>query len=348
MSNCRLTKMEISDLCQELAYLLHAGGSSADTLALLAEQEPREDLSKLLRDMANQIDDGESLDGVFRKSGCFPNYMCALLSVGVRTGRTEDTLNALARYYEGRAELDRQIRSALLYPSILLLIMLVVVVVLLVEVLPIFNSVYAELGGSLTGVAGGLLALGKSLGKIMPLLCVLLGAAVLFLAFFALSPSFRDRALNVWRKKWGNRGVSAKLNTARLAQSMAMCLSSGLPLDEALTLSADLLDDIPAASEQCKACIRKLEDGEKLTAAMGETGLLPPPQCRLLELGMKSGSDDIVMQQISERLSDEAEIALQEKVGQVEPSLVLITSVLLGLILLSVMLPLMNIMSAIG
>ena len=347
-TTCKLTKMEISDLCQELAFLLHAGGSSADTLALLADQEPREDLKKLLRQMANQIDDGESLESVFRNAGCFPNYMCALLAVGVRTGRTEDTLTALARYYEGRADLDRQIRSALLYPSILLMIMLVVVVVLLVQVLPIFDSVYAELGGSLTGLAGGLLSLGKSLDKAMPVLCVLLGVAVVGLGLFAVSAEFRDKMLGIWRAKWGNRGVSAKLNVARLAQSLSMCLSSGLPLDEALTLSADLVEDIPDASARCKECVRRLADGEKMTVAMGETGLLPPPQCRLLDLGMKSGSDDVVMQQIAERLSTEAEIALQEKVGQVEPTLVLVTSVLLGVILLSVMLPLMHIMSAIG
>lgn len=348
MSNCRLTKTETGDFCRELAYLLHAGGSSADTLALLAEQEPREDLKKLLRGMAERIDNGESLDAVFRSAGCFPHYMCALLTVGVRTGRTEDTLNALSRYYEDRAELDRQIRSALLYPSVLLLIMLVVAVVLLVQVLPIFDSVYAQLGGSLTGIAGGLLSLGRSLGRIMPLLCVLLGAAVVLLALFALSSGFREYALDLWRRKRGGRGISAKLNAARLAQSMSMCLSSGLPLDEALTLSADLLDDIPAAVRQCRECIGRLERGEKLTDAMGQTGLLPPPQCRLLELGIRSGSDDAVMRQISDRLSAEAEIALQEKVGRVEPSLVLIASVLMGVILLSVMLPLMHIMSAIG
>ncbi|MDO4516178.1 MAG: type II secretion system F family protein, partial [Bacillota bacterium] len=75
---------------------------------------------------------------------------------------------------------------------------------------------------------------------------------------------------------------------------------------------------------------------------------LPPAQCRLLELGMQSGSDDVVMNLISQRLDTEAETALQDAVGRVEPALVLVTSVLLGLILLSVMLPLMHILSTIG
>lgn len=348
MKPCRLTKMEMSDVCQELAFLLHAGSGSADALTLLAQQTQRDDLRQTLFTMAGQIDDGETMGQVFRNAGCFPHYLCALLDVGECTGRTEDTFRALARYYEAQAALEHQINSALLYPSILLVIMLVVVGVLLVEVLPIFDSVYAELGGSLTGVAGGLLSLGKRIDSILPLLLVLLVAVVLALALFALSIPFRERVLSLWRSVFGNRGVSAKLNRARMAQSLAMCLSSGLSLDEALNLSSDLLSDIPSAAKQCRECSTRLAEGEPLTPTMRDTGLLPPAQCRLLELGMQSGSDDVVMNLISQRLDTEAETALQDAVGRVEPALVLVTSVLLGLILLSVMLPLIHILSTIG
>ena len=81
---------------------------------------------------------------------------------------------------------------------------------------------------------------------------------------------------------------------------------------------------------------------------MGDTGLLPAAACRLLTLGMRGGSGDEVMEEIARRLSDEAQLALESKVGKVEPALVLVTSVLVGAILLAVMLPLMNIMTTIG
>lgn len=348
MKTCKLTELELSDLCRELSYLLQAGGNSADTLSLLAEGEPRAALRAVLQEMSRQLDAGASLDQAFRDAGCFPDYLCAMLTVGVRTGRTEDTLRALADYYENRAALERQVRSSLLYPAILLVIMLAVVVILLVKVLPIFDAVYAELGGSLSGVAGGLLSLGRWLDQAMPVLCALLALVVLALVLFAAVPQVRDKVLHWWRGHFGNRGVARKLNTARLAQALSMCLSSGVPMDEALQLSAGLLRDVPEAEANCRDCAQKLADGVAMADALFTSGLFPGAQCRLLELGVKSGSDDVVMRQIADRLGQEAEEALEEKLGRVEPTLVLVTSLLLGLILLSVMLPLMHIMSAIG
>ena len=81
---------------------------------------------------------------------------------------------------------------------------------------------------------------------------------------------------------------------------------------------------------------------------MAETELLPRAECRLLELGLRSGSGDTTMETITRRLTEESEAALEDKVAQVEPALVVVTSVLVGLILLSVMLPLLHIMTAIG
>ena len=90
----------------------------------------------------------------------------------------EESLTALADYYDERCRMERRLRSAVLYPAVILLLMLVVMVVLLTKVLPVFNDVYASLGGRLTGVAGGLLALGQALDAALPWLCGLLVLAV--------------------------------------------------------------------------------------------------------------------------------------------------------------------------
>ena len=222
------------------------------------------------------------------------------------------------------------------------------IVVLLTQVLPVFDEVYAGLGGSLTGVAGGLLSLGRALDAAMPFLCVLLGLGIAALCLFAASYSFREWVLSLWRKLRGDKGMSRKLNTARFAQAFSMGLKSGLPLEDALDLSASLLESAPAAKARCLDCQTRLEKGAPLVKAMGESGVLPRSDCRLLELGMKSGAGDSTMGQISSRLSEESEAALEEKIGQVEPTLVVTASILIGLILLSVMLPLMHIMTAIG
>lgn len=348
MKQRQLTNYEISTLCLELSLLLHAGVSIGDSLAMAAEGEVSPACSKALKEMANQVDDGSPLSAAVKDSGLFPAYVHNLLDAGEQSGRTEEALSSLAHYYEDQARLDQHLRSALLSPAILLLVMLAVIVILLVKVLPIFDQVYADLGGQLTGVAGGLLAFGQVLDGLMPVLCILLGGAVLFLTFFSSSAAFRTKVLGMWQKVWGDKGVSRKIYNARFAQSLAMGMQSGLPLEEAASLAANMVSHIPAAHARCLKCLEMLQDGESLPKAMEKTGVLPQSQCRLLELGLRSGAGDQVMEEIARRLSEESETALTSRIQQIEPALVVITSFLVGLILFSVMLPLMNIMSAIG
>jgi len=348
MKNERLSSQALSALCLELALLLHAGVGMGDGLSLMAQEEAEPSTKALLDDMAGWVDEGVTLAAACRATGRFPDYVCGLVEVGERSGRTEEALRALARYYEDRVRMDRHLRSALLYPAVLLLTMLAVIVVLLVKVLPLFNEIYADLGGRLTGAAGGLLVLGRMLDRAMPLRCALRGAAGIGLVLFAVSLPFRDRVLSLWRSRWGDRGVSRKLSTARFAQALSMGLTSGLPLEEALSLSAALLDKVPAAEARCQTCLTLLEEGISFAQAVRRSDVLPSAQCRLLDLGLRGGSGDETMERIARQLSEDGEAALAEKVGQVEPTLVVITSVLVGLILLSVMLPLMHIMAAIG
>ena len=340
-----ITNTELSGLTMELYLLLHAGVGVGDALALLEQEETYKDL---LAGMSQQADSGAPLSACLRESGRFPAYFCGLIEVGEGTGRTEEALSALSRYYEQRARLDRQVRSALLYPAVMLVLMLLVIGVLLVKVLPIFNDVYISLGSRLTGVAGGLLALGRWLDSAMPVLWALLAAVVALCAAFALADGFRDKLLGVWRRRQGDRGVSRRINNARLTQALSMGMASGLPLEKALELSASLLSDNPAAQARCRSCCEQLDQGVSLAQAMRASALLPASACRLLELGQRSGSADMAMEKIARDLADDSDAAIEELVSRVEPALVLVCSVLVGLILLSVMLPLMHIMSAIG
>ena len=101
-------------------------------------------------------------------------------------------------------------------------------------------------------MAGGLLTLGRALDTAMPALCAVLAVVVLFLGAFSLSGGFRERLLAFWRRHFGDRGVSRRLNDARFARAMAMGLQSGLPMEEALELAAGLLSQTPAAAERCR------------------------------------------------------------------------------------------------
>ena len=182
----------------------------------------------------------------------------------------------------------------------------------------------------------------------MPVLCALLTLVLLLLAAFSLNDAFRARVLALWRRRWGDRGILRKLNDAHFAQALSLGLRSGLPMEEAVDLGTNLLGEVPSAADRCRRCRELLSQGANLADALRDTGTLPAASCRLLALGLRSGSGDTVMEEISRRLSEEADAALEHRVAQVEPALVLVTSLLVGAILLAVMLPLMHIMTAIG
>lgn len=348
MKQVRLTNEDIGSLCMGLAYLIHSGLGTGDALALMAEDESSPGFRELLSQMKDRADEGQPLAAVFREAGCFPTYVCTLLEVGERVGKLEEALNALAGYYSGRARMNRRLRAALLYPALLLVVLLAVIVVLLVWVLPVFNDVYAQLGSGLSGLAGSLLGIGIAMKNAMPVLCVLLLVAAVLVLLLSASAPIRKKCMDFWRRHMGDKGVSRAIYTARFAQALAMGMSSGLPQDQAVELAAVLSEGAPAFRRSCEECLSRMEQGESLAQALKSARLLPRTECRLLDAGVRSGCAEKVMEQTAQRLLEDSEAQIEALVGRIEPALVVICCVMVGVILLSVMLPLMHIMTTIG
>ena len=342
-----LSDPEVSHFCSSLAVLLHAGVSTADSLFLLAQEESGSK-EQLLTHMGRQLDTGAALSDTMQKTEEFPQYVSAMVRIGERTGRLEETLESLAGFCEERSRVKKFLRSALAYPALILVLVLVVVAVLLMEVLPVFDSVYASLGSRLTGMAAGLLYFGQGLKQVLPVLWGLLAAAVLAAFLIACLPALKKRVQSGFQRCFGDRGIMRKFSNARFARGLAMGLGSGLPLDEALVLASDLLSETPGAAERSRLCRQLLEEGKSLPEAMEETGLLTASASRMLAVGIRGGNSDRVMTGIADKMQEEAAEAVERLVSRVEPAMVLLTSALVGVVLLSVMLPLMNIMSAIG
>lgn len=338
----QLSHRQVAYLCRGLALQLHAGISLADGVFLLAEEETR--FREEYRALGRKLDAGESLSTAMNQSGIFPGYVCHMAEVGSRTGRLEETLDSLAEHYETRYETGRAIRSALSYPAMVLVLMLIVVAVLLTKVLPVFDQVYASLGTHLTGFSAWLLYLGQSLDASWPVVIALLAVLAGLVVLYAKWDTLRKR-INSW---FGDKGIGKYFHDAYFAQAMAMGLASGLPVEAALELAGELLADIPSARARHRLCTARLEEGKSLPEAMEDAELLSPAESRLLAVGLRGGNGDAVLAEIARRLSRQAWEKLEDAVRRIEPMLVLVSSALVGMILLSVMLPLMDIMSTIG
>lgn len=347
MKHTALDQKQTYQLCRGLALYLHAGMGAAEGLHLLSQEVPPP-LDGLYAGLAQKLDEGAPLSLALEQSGAFPHSLCAMVQVGEQTGRMEEALKALADYYDLLARSRSLLAQALLYPLLIALLMLAVLAVLLTKVLPVFDSVYAAMGGGLTGVAGGLLTLGSWLTAAAPVLLVLLGLLTAGVLALCLVPALQQKAEALWRTRRGDRGAARRFNDARFARALAMGLYAGLPPQEAARLAAGLLEDVPDAGLRANRCLALLEQGEDLPRALEDSGLLPPGQCRLLSLGLRAGSGDEVMEDIARRAMDEAVQALERTTARVEPTLVLGASAVVGLILLSVMLPLMDILQLLG
>jgi len=348
MKTITLTYNELSALCLELALFLHAGADFGGALSLLAEETDAPQVKARIADMAAEVDEGTPLSDAMEHSGLFPWDVWAMVRVGERTGRTEETLHSLSRYYTRRDAADQQIRSALLYPSLLMLVMLAVIVILLAKVLPIFREVYASLGAEMTGLAGTFLQFGLVLDALLPLLCLLAGIISCALAAFAVLPSLRRKCISAWNRRFGGKGLSARTASARFAQAFSLGIASGLTAEEAVEISADLLSDQPAAQKRCQDCLSRLAEGMNVADALRQSGLFPAAECRLLQLGIQSGNSALAAAELATRLENAAEYALEQRISRIEPLMVGISSLLIGIILLTVMLPLTRIMTAIG
>lgn len=348
MAGRRLSNEYVSSFCLEMSLLMHAGIGTEDGLYLLMEDETDKGNQQMLREMADMVADGHPFSAAIRESRRFPKYVSDMIETGEQSGRQEQSFQSLSDYYDRQNQLANQVRSALLYPSILLVLMLVILVVLLVKVLPVFNQVYEQLGGTLGGTAKMLLTVGQVLGRCMPVLCVVLGVIVIAGAVLIGNSTLRTTVVSAYKKVFGDFGITRQLGEAQFAAAMSMGMLSGLNTEEAFRTAMLFQNSTKKTKKRYEKCLEMLEMGEPLAECFKQNRILDAVYCRILELGAKSGTSDTAMEEIARRMDDNVQMAIERKVGRIEPTIVIITSVLVGVVLVAVMLPLINIMSSIG
>lgn len=348
MKNMKLSNDYLSAFCLQISLLLHAGISIGDGLHMLSEDEEDRDTQRMLQSMVEQVDNGMQISEVMEQSGYFPDYVVYMTQTGEETGRTEEAFRALANYYEEQRQLSERIQSALLYPVILLVLMLLIIGVLIIRVLPIFNTVYQQLGGSMTGIAAGLLKFGDALCAALPVIGIIMGIVVVAILVLYFSDELRGKLTAQIRRRYGHGGILHKVGMARFASALSMGMMSGLAIEDAMRTAMSFREESEQVRAGYEQCLNNLEKGEPLAESLKKAGVFPALYCRMLSLGVKSGAGDDIMAEIARRLEDDASRSIDRAVAKIEPTIVIVTSILVGVILLAVMIPLMNIMASIG
>ena len=342
-----LTPSEISAFCAQMSMILKSGISLTEGVEIMVDDAGNPAGREILGTILEELEIGAPLHTALRKSRKFPDYMLTMVEIGEASGRLENVMESLTLYYEREEAVSRAVRSAIQYPLIMIVMMLAVITILVVQVMPIFNEVFMGLGAQMTGFSLAVMNFGEVLGQYsFYVLGVTVGLVALFLVFRAtpFGRSFLDRFKENF---FLTRDLYSKIASGRFASAMGLMLASGMDTDKSLEMVTKLVST-PAIKKKIILCQRKLANGVRFSDALAEVGMFSGVYARMVSVAFKTGAMDSIMEKLAARYEEETNNKISNIISIVEPTLVAVLSVIVGVILLSVMLPLMGIMAAIG
>ncbi len=333
------SSLELSSFCGQIALILKAGISSLEGLMIMQEDAASSGEKEVLLALLSNMQETGSLYQAMESAGIYPSYMLHMVQIGEETGTLDAVMESLQNHYAREDSIRKSIRSSITYPMIMVAMMTLVIVVLLVKVMPVFNQVFIQLGTEMTGFSRTLMHAGTALGRYF--------VVVAGMIFYGTRTVTGRRLFQKIGYKLGfTRAIYEEIAACRFASGMALTLSSGLNPDRSMELVTSLNDD-PVFQKKIELCLEKIRDGEDLSEALFHAGMFSGVYARMASIGSKTGSMDQVMEQIADLYQDDIDTRMNNLLAVLEPTLVAALSLIVGVILLSVMLPLMGIMSSI-
>ena len=334
-----LSNAEISSFCQQINMIIKAGFPTYYGISLLRDDATDEETKELLTQIYEPMEKGAGLYEAISATGIFPKYMLQMVRIGEETGRLEEVLSSLSVYYEREAEIRAGIKQAITYPLTMSIMMLAVIIVIITNVVPIFADVYAELGSGLTGTAKLLMDVSTFLNKYL-LIFVIAFIVLAILAFVVLRTPYG-------KKFYEHKGIALSHACSRFANCMYLALASGLDTDQGFDLAEELVDN-HFLVKRIQRCRTLMKEGESFAKSLLLSNVFSKMYSSLITIGYKTSAMDNVMLNISKAYEKETDEKLHHFISILEPTLIIILSFFIGLILVSFLLPLLGIMSSIG
>ncbi len=329
---------------EQLWLMVNTGMQLDDGLEILSEDIEDARLGEVCHFLSEKIDTGTSVSEAIAETGVFPPYAVRMTEIGCMTGKLEETLKGLSEYYEGRADMERTVRYAVFHPCMLLVMMTIVMIILVVKIIPMFTEIFSQFDAGIGSAVQDIVSIAYGAGEII--LAVLI-ALIALIAVILLVPPVKKAMMKLASVFPLTRGISRTLAQAKLADAMCLMIISGIQPEEALEHAAGLISD-KKLSAQLADCLERVRRGEYFSDAICQSGILPKMHARSLKIAYTSGSFETVWRKISQRADEEAHRTVTNLLSMVEPAIVLLLAVMIGSVLLTIMIPLMNIMSALG
>jgi general secretion pathway protein F len=338
-----ISQDDVAVVTREIATLLGAGLPLDRSLEILVGLAESGQVADMLRRVRNEVRGGASLSKALDgQEGAFSRFYVNMVRAGEAGGALADVLARLAEYMERSKDLRESVKSALIYPTILLVVAIASVVILLAVVVPQFEPIFEQSGKALPWVTEMVLGAG-ALMRAYWWAIVLGGTAAVFLASKRLeSPD----AKLVWDRQLLRVPVvgdlAAKVETARLARTLGTLLRNGVSLVNALSIARETMGNTFMAAGLAEVG-RELKTGRGFAKPMMETRRFPPFAVHMIQVGEETGRLDRMLLDVADVYDKEVARAVKRSLALLEPAMILFLTFVVGAVILSILAAMLSI-----
>lgn len=342
-------KMKLNDLsefCRELGTMVSSGISLIMAMNIIAKRTPSPKLQALYKDIYVKLQQGLSLSDALAAQGeMFPSLMINMFRASESTGMLDKTSMKLATQFDKDNKLQNKVKSAMIYPMILVIVTIFVVIAVFTLILPNFFDMFGDapiplITQVMFGISKAMIADWEWF-----LIGVLIIICIITMSMRVTKIRFAWDKFKVHCPKVGY--LTKIIYTARFARSMSSLYTSGVSMLNSLALARGTINNVYIAS-QFDEVIKQVRDGTNLSQAISIIDGFDPKLSSSVYIGEESGKLDQTLLNVADDFDYEAELATEKMVTLLQPLMIIILGVIIGTIIISVMLPLYSLYGSIG
>ncbi len=328
----KVKSRDLSVFCKQFAAILNAGVTIIQALDMIAESSENPSLQKALKEAATYVEKGGTLADGFRLSPkVFPAMLVNMVAAGEVSGNMEIAFERLSVHFEKDNALTGKIKSAMMYPMVVMVIIVAVVIVMMVAVIPTFTQMFTEMGATLPLATRIMIAMSNFILKRWYLLIlIIVGVIFGFKAFGATDfgkQAFSKIAISA--PVFGN--LTIKQNCSRFARNLSTLLASGITLVDALEQVAKMLDNKIFRDGLLDAKVQ-ISKGIPLSKPLKDMEVFPTMLTQMVKIGEETGNIEDMMDKVADFYDQEVDQAVASLTAAMEPIIMAVMAVIVGCI----------------
>jgi type IV pilus assembly protein PilC len=343
----RVKLKEVAVFSRQFATMINAGLSLLRALSILADQTPNKAFARIISSVKNDVERGTSLSAAMEEHPkAFNRLYTAMVKAGEIGGVLDDTLMRLADTLEAQVELRAKIKSAMMYPVAVFGLVVMIVAAMLMFIVPMFEDLYGDLGGDLPAPTRMLLAISKVVTSYWYIIILVsIGASVAFRKWKATeSGRAIFDAIKLKMPIFGK--LIHKTAIARFSHTLASLTKTGVPILQAMDIVAETSGNavVSAAVLDVKASVR---DGESIAAPLADHAIFPEMVVQMIAVGEETGALDTMLEKIGAFYDSEVQTMVDGLTSLIEPLLIVVLGATVGGMLISLYMPMFNVINLI-